>query len=139
MFYIIFVNNRKYKRIKKKNITKNILLTNKKLTKLYKMNNIEKLDKMDKIWQINIKKNLGRFLPKYLHTMKHKSLIRLLCIRRKKGQTIRRIANSRLLTFSPSCFDFFIMIWVAVTKPLISWKAEKKKSVRRRKTENAIA
>ena len=38
----------------------------------------------------------------------------LLCIRRKKGQTTRRIANSRLLTFSPSCFDFFIMIWVAV-------------------------
>ena len=32
----------------------------------------------------------------------------------KKGQTSRRIANSRLLTFSPSCFDFFIMIWVAV-------------------------
>ena len=30
----------------------------------------------------------------------------------KKGQTSRRIANSRLLTFS--CFDFFIMIWVAV-------------------------
>ena len=76
---------------------------------------------------------IGQFLNRYTYEFNFYAKMLLQRCTFQKYNTLLRITNFDTFWELVPC-DFFIMIWVAVRMPLISWKAEnEKRSVRRRK------